>query len=95
MKVSRFVQVCREHQDWIDSLHFHSRIMGFTEQKVPYVRLIGSCWYNQQNQNSELLSLIIQEHLICNKLVKFKWGKYVLDLKIPPSAGSSFPYSAL
>lgn len=71
------------------------RITEFTEQKVIYIMLIGSCWCNQQNENSELLSLISPEHFICNKLVKFKWGKYVLDLKIPLSAESSFSYSAL
>lgn len=71
------------------------RITEFTGQKVIYVRRIGSCCCNQQNENSEVLSLISSKHFICNKLVKFKWGKYVLALKIPLSAEISFSYSAL
>lgn len=71
------------------------RITEFTEQKVISIRLIGSCWCNQQNENSERLSSISSEHLICNQLVKFKWDKSVIDLKIPLSAESSFSSSAL
>lgn len=71
------------------------RITEFTEQKVIYIGLIGSCWCNHQNENLELLSLVSPENFICNKLVKFKWGKYAFVLKILLSSESSFSYSAL
>ena len=51
------------------------RIIEFTEQKIIYIGLIDSCWCNQQDENSELSSLISPEHFIGNKLVKFQMGK--------------------